>query len=59
LIAEQCCLDEGLILRPIGDTLAICPPLIISPAEIDQIQERIGRALNATLEIARQKQYLA
>ena len=59
LIAEKCCLDEGLILRPIGDTLAICPPLIISPAEVEQIQERIGRALDATLEIVRQKGILA
>ncbi len=59
LIAEKCCLDEGLILRPIGDTLAICPPLIISPTEIDQLQGCVGRALDATLEIARQKQYLA
>ena len=32
--------EEGLILRAMGDTLAFCPPLIISPEEIDDLFDR-------------------
>ena len=38
---------RGLILRALGDTLAICPPLIIQPAEIAALLERLGGALDA------------
>jgi 4-aminobutyrate--pyruvate transaminase len=31
-----------------GDVLSICPPLIISPAEIDELFDRLGRALDRT-----------
>ncbi|ESR27081.1 aspartate aminotransferase family protein [Lutibaculum baratangense] len=41
------CEAEGLILRAIfGETLAICPPLIITEAEIDELADRLGRALD-------------
>lgn len=40
---------EGLLVRALaGDTIAICPPLIISEEEIDMLFDRIGRALEAT-----------
>lgn len=39
--------DEGLIVRPLmGDRVAFCPPLIISEAEIDELFDRFGRALD-------------
>ncbi len=41
----ELCQDEGLIIRPIGETIAFCPPLIISEAEIDEMFARFGRAL--------------
>ena len=37
---------HGLILRAMGDTLALSPPLIITEAEIDEMLERLGRALD-------------
>jgi 4-aminobutyrate--pyruvate transaminase len=37
--------EEGLIIRAIGDTIAFCPPLIISSAEVDQMFDRFARAL--------------
>ena len=40
--------DHGLIVRPLGDTVAICPPLIIGAAEIDDLLARFGRALDDT-----------
>jgi 4-aminobutyrate---pyruvate transaminase len=39
------CHEEGLIIRNIGDVIAFCPPLIITPAEINEMFDRFGRAL--------------
>jgi len=43
-IAEACH-EEGLIIRAIGDVIAFCPPLVISPADINEMFDRFGRAL--------------
>ncbi len=49
--------EEGVILRAIfGETVAICPPLIISEQDIDEVGERLGRALDRTEEWVRQEQ---
>ncbi len=40
--------DEGLIIRSIGDTIAVCPPLIIVEDEIDELMGCLGKALDAT-----------
>ena len=41
------CQDHGLIVRPLaGDTVAFCPPLIATEAEIDDIWNRFGPALD-------------
>jgi 4-aminobutyrate--pyruvate transaminase len=50
--AEQ----NGLIVRFIGgDIISICPPLIISASEIDDLFDRLGRALDQTLDWARRE----
>ena len=41
----ELCHEEGLIIRAIGDTIAFCPPLIITSAQIDDLFDRFGRAL--------------
>lgn len=38
--------EEGLIVRAIGDTIAFCPPLIISDGEIQELLRRFSRALD-------------
>jgi len=46
--------EEGLIVRfLVNDVVSICPPLIISPAEIDELFDRLTRALNRTLDWTR------
>lgn len=45
--------QRGLIVRPIIDTIAFCPPLIIGEEEIDQMFERFSGALEATLSWVR------
>jgi 4-aminobutyrate---pyruvate transaminase len=43
--------EEGLIVRFLpGDSISVCPPLIIAPAEIDELFDRLGRALDRTLD---------
>ena len=50
----QFCQDEGVIVRPlISDRIALCPPLVISEAEIGELFDRFERALNKTLDWVR------
>jgi len=54
--AVQACQDEGLIIRAVaGSSLAFCPPLIITEAQIDEIFDKFGRALEATLAYVNQR----
>jgi 4-aminobutyrate--pyruvate transaminase len=46
-------LGRGVISRAIGDTLAFCPPMIITEAEIDEMFAPAEAALDATLAWAR------
>jgi 4-aminobutyrate---pyruvate transaminase len=41
----ELCHEEGLIIRAIGDVIAFCPPLIITPPQIEDMFDRFGRAL--------------
>jgi 4-aminobutyrate---pyruvate transaminase len=40
--------QHGLIVRAIGDTLALCPPLIINEAQIHEVVSRLKKTLDAT-----------
>jgi 4-aminobutyrate---pyruvate transaminase len=49
--------EEGIIVRSLlGDVISLCPPLVISIAEIDALFDRLGRALDRTLDWAKQRQ---
>jgi 4-aminobutyrate--pyruvate transaminase len=47
--------EHGLIVRALGDTIALCPPLIISEPEIDDMLKRFSRALEDTAAFARRQ----
>ena len=52
--------DNGLIVRAVaGDVVSICPPLVIAPQEIDDLFDRLGRALDQTLDWAKSERLLA
>ncbi|MBA4333732.1 MAG: aspartate aminotransferase family protein, partial [Methylobacterium sp.] len=51
--------QEGLILRAMGDRVAFCPPLIMKEAEIEEMFDRYGRALDKTLAWAKAEGLLA
>jgi len=42
----KACEDEGLILRAIGDVVAVCPPQIIEEQQIDELFDMLTRALD-------------
>jgi 4-aminobutyrate---pyruvate transaminase len=47
---------EGLIVRSVlGDVLTLCPPLVISAAEVDEMFDRLERALDKTLDLVRRE----
>ena len=46
---------HGVILRPMGDSIAFCPPLIISESEIDLMLERFSLSLEDTLAMVRER----
>jgi len=45
---------HGLIIRAIGDTIAFCPPLIITAPQIDEMFDRFAKALDDTARWAKQ-----
>jgi 4-aminobutyrate--pyruvate transaminase len=48
--------DEGLICRAVGgDTLALCPPLVINADQINTMFDRLARALDRGLDWARKE----
>ena len=44
------CLKHGLILRPVGDSMCFCPPLIITESEINALFDAYEVALNEGLD---------
>jgi 4-aminobutyrate---pyruvate transaminase len=62
-VAARCVREgeaQGLIVRYLAsDTLSLCPPLIITPAEIDELFDRLTRALDKTLEWAKKERLVA
>jgi 4-aminobutyrate--pyruvate transaminase len=54
--AAQFAVEEGLIVRAIGDSLALCPPMIIDEAELNELFDRLELALARTADwISREK----
>lgn len=50
--------DRGVISRAAGDTIAFCPPMIITEAELDAMFEPMEQALDATMHWAKAEGHL-
>jgi adenosylmethionine-8-amino-7-oxononanoate aminotransferase len=49
--AQKMAQDNGLLIRAVaGSSLGICPPLIITEQQIDEMVGKLSKALDATLE---------
>jgi 4-aminobutyrate--pyruvate transaminase len=52
--------DEGLIVRALlGDRVALCPPLVITEGEINELFDRLERALAKSLAWATREKLIA
>jgi len=40
------CTDQGLICRPLGQSIVLCPAFILTPAQMDEMFEKLETALN-------------
>ncbi|MBB1428491.1 aspartate aminotransferase family protein [Shewanella sp. SG44-2] len=47
---RDACITHGLVMRSVGDTMIISPPLTISHAEIDELVAKATQALNDTYQ---------
>lgn len=53
------CQNQGLIVRPVaGNSIALCPPLITSESQIDEIMAKLGQSLDTTIDYAQQQHLL-
>ena len=53
--AQKMAQDSGLLIRAVaGSSLGICPPLIITEAQIDEMMDKLSIALDKTLEHCQQ-----
>jgi 4-aminobutyrate--pyruvate transaminase len=51
-------LEHGVVVRNIRDAIAVCPPLIINEAEIEELLEGLRRALDDGLAHARKNNWI-
>jgi putrescine aminotransferase len=51
-LCRDLCLEHGVVLRGVRDTMIVAPPLILQRREADELVERTRAALDATLEVA-------
>ena len=50
---ERCrdfCFDNGLVMRAVGDTMIVSPPLIIEKQQIEELVDKVRRCLDLTAE---------
>ena len=50
-IVRDLCIENGLMVRGIRDTIVMCPPLIITHAEIDELVGIIRKSLDQALPV--------
>jgi len=52
------CQSRGLIVRAIGDAIAVCPPFIVTDAQVDEIFDRFREGLDDTLAWAKKEKLI-
>jgi putrescine aminotransferase len=53
-LCRDACIDQGLIMRAVGDTMIVSPPLVISRDQIDELADKAWKALDATATLLEQ-----
>jgi adenosylmethionine-8-amino-7-oxononanoate aminotransferase len=39
------CTDHGLICRPLGQSIVLCPPFIMTDSQMDEMFDKLGASL--------------
>ena len=47
-ICRDVCINNGLVMRAVGDIMIIAPPLIITREQIDELAEKVWKCLDLT-----------
>jgi len=47
-VCRDACFKHGLIMRAVGDTMILAPPLVMTRSEIDELITRAGQCLDLT-----------
>jgi len=47
------CIDNGLVMRAVGDTMIVSPPLVVEKQHVDELVEKAWRCLDLTAESLR------
>ena len=58
LMCRENSFNNGLVMRHVGDSMIIAPPLVISHAEIDELIDKARLTLDQTWQQAKEKGYL-
>jgi putrescine aminotransferase len=58
MVCRGHCFGNGLIMRAVGDRMIVAPPLVMTPAQIDEMAALIRRCLDLTLADARQRHWV-
>ena len=58
MLCRAHCFREGLIMRAVGDRMIVAPPLVMSPAQIDEMTGLVRRCLDLTWNELRDKQWI-
>jgi putrescine aminotransferase len=58
MVCRGHCFREGLIMRAVGNRMIIAPPLVITPAQVDEMVSLIRRCLDLTLADAQAQGWL-
>jgi putrescine aminotransferase len=49
-MCRDLCVENGLVMRAVGDTMIISPPLVIDKSQIDELVDLARRSLDLTAE---------
>jgi putrescine aminotransferase len=48
-VCRDICIEEGLVMRAVGDTMIVAPPLVITDGQLDELVEKAWRVLDRTI----------
>ena len=53
MVCRGHCFNQGVVMRAVGDRMIVAPPLVITLAQVDELEALITRCLDLTLADAR------